>query len=90
MHSTPVSVYRCDGCRSIFRDPAAVPCDLEARYRHDAYPERELERLRTCEVAAFAEDGDWWRAHVLVRGSRVLEIGSYVGGFLTLARRERL
>ena len=87
MHSTPVSVYRCDGCRSIFRDPAAVPRDLEARYRLDAYPERELERLRTCEVAAFAEDRGWWRAHVLVPGSRVLEVGSYVGGFLTLARR---
>ncbi len=36
MHSTPVSVYRCDGCRSIFRDPAAVQRDLEARYGLDA------------------------------------------------------
>jgi SAM-dependent methyltransferase len=86
MHATPATVWVCDGCGSVFRDPSSLPTDLEAQYREDEYPERELTRLRTRALTELTADQGWWRAHALRPGDRVLEIGSYVGGFLTFAR----
>jgi SAM-dependent methyltransferase len=86
MHSMPMTVSVCDHCGCVFRDPSVVLTDLEARYCEDEYPERELIRLRSRALAELAADQEWWREHALQPGTRVLEIGSYVGGFLTFAR----
>ena len=88
MHDVPVTVSCCDRCGCVFREPSARSIDLEAHYREDEYPASELARLRDRALADFADDWSWWRSHAVQAGSRLLEIGSYVGGFLTLARSD--
>jgi SAM-dependent methyltransferase len=88
MHDRPVTVWRCERCACVFREPNALSVDVEGHYRRDEYPESELARLRDRALADFAGDWSWWRSHAVQPGSRLLEIGSYVGGFLTLARSD--
>jgi SAM-dependent methyltransferase len=86
MHSLPTDVYRCDACRSLFRHPAAVPVDVARSYRDDVYGEEELARLHRNECALATAREPWFRAHGLETDARILEVGSYAGGLLALAR----
>jgi SAM-dependent methyltransferase len=87
MHSTPVPILSCGSCGSLFRDPQMVPDDLVARYENDAYGEAELERLYRRGVVRCERDRQWLRTLGLESGTRVLEIGSYVGALLSFLRR---
>lgn len=86
MHSSPTDVYRCDACHSLFRHPAAVPVDVARSYRDDVYGEEELARLHRNECALATAREPWFRAHGLETDARILEVGSYAGGLLALAR----
>lgn len=75
-------VYACSACEMLVRgDPIRTP----VRFACDEYDERTLRTLHDVHVATFVAKERI--RELLPRGSRVLEIGSYVGGFLEAARR---
>ncbi len=75
-------VYECAGCEVLVRgDDVRTP----VRFARDEYDERSLADLHALHVATFTAKSAI--RDLLPRGSRVLEIGSYVGGFLEAARR---
>jgi SAM-dependent methyltransferase len=84
--SDAANVYRCDRCGSLSRAPGE-PTQVVDLYRDDEYGEAELARLHAAETETCLRQRDWLVAHGLRRGARVLEIGSYVGGLLTVAGR---
>jgi SAM-dependent methyltransferase len=86
MHSYAADLFDCEACATIFRDPTLVPRDLEQRYRADPYEPGELERLWRAGIAECRRQRGWLRSQGLHAGARVLEIGSYVGSFLSFAR----
>ncbi|HKB81328.1 MAG TPA: class I SAM-dependent methyltransferase [Thermoanaerobaculia bacterium] len=73
-----------------YRDGVLVrddPIRTPVRFAQDHYDERTLRRLHALHVEFFAAKTNIRDA--LPSGSRVLEIGSYAGGFLEVARRWR-
>lgn len=75
-------VYACRECEILVRgDAIRTP----VRFACDEYDERTLLTLHELHVATFSAKANI--RGLLPRGSRVLEIGSYVGGFLEAARR---
>jgi len=79
--ATPADILRCAICGILVRDQAP---DDDA-FRDDRYEDRVLESLYATHAAAFrAKERDY--RSLLPEGSRIVEIGSYVGGFLTAAR----
>jgi SAM-dependent methyltransferase len=79
---TPADILRCDACDILVRDEAPD----EDAFRDDRYERAELESLHAVHAAAFREKEADYRA-LLRSGARVVEVGSYVGGFLTAARQ---
>ena len=79
---TPADVLRCDTCGILIRDDAP---DEEA-FRNDRYEGAVLESLHAVHAAAFGEKEPDYRS-LLRAGARVIEVGSYVGGFLSIARQ---
>jgi len=77
---TPAAILRCMRCGVLVRDDA--PGD-EA-FRDDSYGDRVLKRLHETHAAAFrAKESDY--RSLLPAHARVAEVGSYAGGFLTVA-----
>jgi 2-polyprenyl-3-methyl-5-hydroxy-6-metoxy-1,4-benzoquinol methylase len=77
----PATVHRCTHCDIFVRSDGGAS---EAIFASDRYSERTLESLRRFHEASFAAKE--WLPELLPRGARVLEVGSYVGGFLDVAR----
>ena len=76
------AIWRCAACDILVReDPNRTP----TRFACDEYDDRSLRTLHDLHVTTFAAKENI-RA-LLPAGARVLEIGSYVGGFLEAARR---
>jgi len=76
----PAAILRCMGCGMLIRD--AVPG--EGVFREDRYVDRVLEVLHGTHVRAFqAKERDY--RPLLPPHARVVEVGSYVGGFLSTA-----
>lgn len=80
-------IVRCAGCGLLFRNPRPPSSAIERAYSQDQYGRQRLEELCTaqagvhrCEARSLAR---WLRP-----GARVIEVGSFVGGFLA-AGRER-
>jgi len=77
----PADILRCRTCDVLVRDEAPD----ENAFRADHYDECVLRSLHVTHADAFrAKDADY--RPLLPPGSRVAEIGSYVGGFLSAAR----
>jgi hypothetical protein len=80
--SNAAAIYRCADCDILIR---ADPVRTAIRFACDEYDERTLRMLHDLHVATFTTKST---IHgLLPPGSNVLEIGSYVGGFLEAARR---
>jgi SAM-dependent methyltransferase len=79
---TPADILRCDACGIFVRDDAP---DEEA-FRNDRYERAVLESLHAVHAVAFREKEPDYRS-LLRAGARVMEVGSYVGGFLSTARQ---
>ncbi|PYQ26044.1 MAG: hypothetical protein DMF56_25705 [Acidobacteria bacterium] len=77
---TPAAVMRCSRCGILIRDAAPD----EDVFRHDQYGADVLERLHETHVRAFRAKAIDYRP-LLPSGARVIEVGSYVGGFLSVA-----
>ena len=77
---TPADIMRCERCGVLVRH--APPDD--GCFRDDRYDGATLEALHAAHVDAFrAKRGDY--EHLLPPRARVIEIGSYAGGFLRAA-----
>lgn len=76
----PAEILRCPRCGMLIR--AEAPGDDS--FRDDGYPQTVLESLHAAHAAAFREKSRDYRA-LLPRRARVVEVGSYVGGFLRAA-----
>lgn len=81
--STPVFVVRCTKCGTVMRNPQPSPHALRRIYRSDTYGQRTLQSLFDSEQQFFREKASSIR---LKPGARVLEVGSFVGAFLSAAR----
>ncbi len=79
---TPAGILRCGACGILIRDEAPD----QGAFREDRYDRTVLEALHAVHHAAFGEKEPEYRP-LLRPGGRVVEIGSYVGGFLSTARR---
>lgn len=77
----PAAIFRCPRCGTLVRD---VGANDEDRFREDAYEPRALEGVHAAHTAAFRRILPRLRA-LLQSGSRVIEIGSYAGGFARVA-----
>jgi len=77
---TPADILRCDACDILVRDD---PPDDDA-FRNDRYERDVLDSLHAVHAAAFREKLVY--RTLLPAGARVIEVGSYVGGFLVAAR----
>ncbi len=76
----PAAILRCERCGVLVRDEAADDDD----FRDDRYSAALLQSLHTAHAAAFRRKrGDY--ASLLPRRARVVEVGSYAGGFLRAA-----
>ncbi len=88
MHDYPSTLFVCITCKGIFRDPRAVPIDLEQRYRTDPYPIELLNHLWKVYTTEYNNDRAWLLSHGLSRGAKILEIGSHVGAFLAFCEAQ--
>src|SRR6185436_14162020 len=79
---TPADILRCDECGILVRDEAPE----DEAFRSDRYERAVLESLHAVHAAAFREKEPDYRS-LLRAGARIIEVGSYVGGFLSAARQ---
>jgi SAM-dependent methyltransferase len=77
---TGAAILRCMRCGLLIRD--ATPADEV--FRDDPYTDEVLETLHETHLQAFREKEDDYRS-LLLSHARVIEVGSYVGGFLCAA-----
>jgi SAM-dependent methyltransferase len=78
---TPAGILRCAACGILVRDDAP---DDDA-FRDDRYEAHVLASLHEAHAAAFREKERDYRS-LLRAGACVVEVGSYVGGFLAVIR----
>ena len=83
------SVVACTACGTVLRVPRPSDEEVEEAYADDAYGDEALQRLAENQdaffVAKLAQLAPYFAE--LHRGARVLEIGSFVGGFLKAAQQ---
>ncbi|HET9453825.1 MAG TPA: class I SAM-dependent methyltransferase [Gemmatimonadaceae bacterium] len=84
----PWRLVQCRGCGLVYRNPAEKRETLAATYR-DAEPERDaLQALHDAQRATYRAQAR--RLHrIMGRRGTGLEVGSYVGAFLSAARESR-
>jgi 2-polyprenyl-3-methyl-5-hydroxy-6-metoxy-1,4-benzoquinol methylase len=83
------AIVACSGCGTVLREPRPAPAEVAETYAADHYGDAVLERLARNQDAFFLDKLRQLRTSFarLGAGARVLEIGSFVGGFLHSARR---
>lgn len=82
----PRAIVGCRSCGLVFRHPRRSPGAVERDYAADRYGAERLRSLFAAQVRAYDEKLATLAALVRTRRApRVLEIGSFVGGFLTAA-----
>lgn len=83
-HDYLTRIVTCPGCGLLYRSPRPRADDVRSAYREERYAEHRLEQLERSQLASFRR-----KARALARGlrpgARVLEAGSFVGGFLRAA-----
>lgn len=79
------ALVRC-GCGLLLRSPRPRREDVERAYTEERYPAERLEEMRAAQVDSFRDKVPVLRA--LGAQGRMLEVGSFLGGFLELAREE--
>ncbi|MBY0276126.1 class I SAM-dependent methyltransferase [Candidatus Binatia bacterium] len=85
--SETCSVVACVACGTVLRVPRPSPDEVAETYAEDEYGRETLDALAENQDAFFAAKLDALAPQLsaLGRGARVLEIGSFVGGFLRAA-----
>lgn len=85
----PIRLVRCTECDLIYRNPVERQHELAEIYARTAPPAEVLRSLHDTQLPALYEQAAELRL-AMGRGGSVLEVGSYVGAFLSAARREGL
>lgn len=80
----PLHVVRCQSCGLVYRNPRERAHELVARYADEALDAAALEALHENQRRAYVAPARRLR-RALGRAGTVLEVGSYVGGFLAAA-----
>ena len=78
VHATPAAIRRCRECGLLIRD------DDGRGFTNESYAPYVMERMLRSHIDAFRLKERVYRP-LLTSGARVLEVGSYVGGFLHVA-----
>lgn len=82
----PRAIVGCRSCGLVFRHPRRSPSAVEHDYAVDSYGAERLRGLFAAQVQAYDEKLATLRALIRTRRAPfVLEVGSFVGGFLTAA-----
>lgn len=88
-HDYPTRIVTCVVCGLLYRSPRPRADDVRSAYQEERYAEERLAQLDRSQLASFRG-----KARALARrlrpGARVLEAGSFVGGFLRAAREAGL
>lgn len=83
-HDYPARIVSCAVCGLLYRTPRPQADDIREAYEEERYGEERLEQLDRSQLDSFRR-----KARALARGlapgARVLEAGSFVGGFLEAA-----
>jgi SAM-dependent methyltransferase len=88
-HDYPTRLLACRGCGLLYRSPRPAAAALLQAYAEERYPAERLPQMIASQRALFRPKARAL-ARVLGRGARVLEVGSFVGGFLREAREAGL
>ncbi len=84
----PIAVVRCEGCGLLYRNPRERAASLEEIYAQEESTDDSLDALfETQRKSSMAQARRLTRANG-GRTGRLLEVGSYVGGFLAAAERK--
>lgn len=82
-------IVACKYCRLVFRAPRPSSRDITAAYRHDHYGRDRLGALFAAQLRSYRPKARELRAWLPTqRAARVLEIGSFVGGFLAAGQEQ--
>jgi SAM-dependent methyltransferase len=81
----PFRLVACTDCGLVYRNPTERSIELESTYERDCPPLDTLRLLHDAQRHASAEQASRIR-RMLRSGATVLEVGSYVGAFLAVAR----
>jgi SAM-dependent methyltransferase len=81
----PLRLVRCRGCGLVYRNPAERPHELTEVYARQSPEPEMLQSLHDTQLASARRQARRLRAQFGRSGSG-LEVGSYVGAFLTAAR----
>jgi SAM-dependent methyltransferase len=81
----PWRLVACDDCGLLYRNPAERAFEVESTYERDDPPDDLLRGLYESQRASYTTQARRLR-RLLPRGASVLEVGSYVGAFLSAAR----
>jgi SAM-dependent methyltransferase len=85
----PWRLVACRECGLLYRNPVERPFEVESIYARDCPSTELLEALHVAQRKSYTAQARRL-ARMLPRGATVLEVGSYVGAFLTAARDEGL
>jgi SAM-dependent methyltransferase len=84
----PWRVVQCDACGFVFRNPVEKRAELRDAYTAEPPPHETLMALHAAQRPAYSAQARRLRS-LLRRRGRGLEVGSYVGAFLSAARDAR-
>lgn len=79
-------LVRCATCGLLLRSPRPRSEDVTRAYTEETYPPERLEEMLRAQVDSFREKVAPLRS--LGAPGRILEVGSFLGGFLDVAREE--
>jgi SAM-dependent methyltransferase len=83
-HDYPTNLLACGACGLLLRSPRPRAADVEQAYTEERYPPERLDEMTAAQIEAFRDKPSVLRS--LGAGGRVVEIGSFLGGFLAAAR----
>jgi SAM-dependent methyltransferase len=83
----PWRLVACRDCGLLYRNPAERAFEIESIYERDCPAPELLQALHDAQHRSYKAQARRLRA-LLPRGATVLEVGSYVGAFLSAARAE--
>jgi SAM-dependent methyltransferase len=85
----PFRLVACTDCGLVYRNPTERSFELASTYARDCPPRETLATLHAAQRDSYHRQARRLAA-MLPRGATVLEVGSYVGAFLAVARESGL
>lgn len=85
--SFETNIVSCVACGTVLRDPQPSPATLSQLYRSDHYGQDTLTQLAANQYEFYRRKAPALRARI-PPAARILEVGSFAGSFLRVAREE--